>query len=94
MGLVVQTIDAVLWVLYVAIFASVIISWLRNFGTRVPHYHPVIRIIEDVAELVLRPIRRYMPVTGGGWDFSPMVALVLLYLVQRILHQALLRGSF
>ena len=75
--------------LTLAIFASVAISFLRMFGVRVPYYHPVVRIIEETADLILKPIRRHVPTAGGGWDFSPLVAILLLEIARRIINQVL-----
>lgn len=89
MDLIVRALDTIIGFLWLAILASVILSWLRAFGARVPYYHPVVRIIEQTADLILNPIRRHLPVTGGGFDFSPIVALILLEIARRVLHQVL-----
>jgi YggT family protein len=44
--------------------------------------NPIIRFIFDVTEPVLAPLRRYTVV--GMWDLSPVVALVLLTVVQQV----------
>jgi YggT family protein len=44
--------------------------------------NPIIRFIFDVTEPVLTPLRRYTVV--GMWDLSPVVALVLLTVVQQV----------
>ena len=82
-------INTILNILLLAILASVIISWLRAFGMRISPYHPVVRIIEQMADLVLAPIRRAFPVTAGGWDFSPIVAVILIQIVQAVLVRVL-----
>ncbi len=56
----------------VLIFANVIISWLG------PHSrHPIIPLIRQLTEPLLRPLRRIVP-TMAGLDFSPLVAILLL----------------
>jgi len=67
-----------------AIIASVIISWLRAFRVQVPYSNPLVRAIEETAELMLRPIRRAIPTAGGGLDFAPLIALIILSILQRI----------
>jgi len=52
---------------------------------RVPYGHPVVRVIDGAAEAMLRPIRRALPASAGGLDFSPMIALLLLYILRRII---------
>lgn len=68
-----------------AIFGSVIISWLRAMRLRVPYHHPLIRAIDDTADVMLRPIRRSLSTTAGGLDFSPVVALLILSILQTII---------
>jgi YggT family protein len=89
MGFAKDTLSLIISVLWLAILASVIISWLRLFGVRVPYYHPVVKIIEETADLILKPIRRHVPTTGGGIDFSPFIALLLLEIARRIINQVL-----
>jgi len=72
-------------IMMLVIVASVVLSWLRMFGARVPSYHPVVRAIEDTADLMLRPIRNAVPTSGGGLDFSPMVALIILYILRTLI---------
>ncbi len=73
-----------IWVMMAAIIGGVIISWLRMFRVSVPYRNPLVRLIEETAELMLRPIRRAIPVTGGGLDFSPLVALLVLSICRAI----------
>ena len=47
-------------------------------------YHPIRRTIDRVIEPLLTPIRRIMPRTGMI-DFSPLVLLILIQLVEFIL---------
>ncbi|HAL61021.1 MAG TPA: hypothetical protein DCP08_01260, partial [Chloroflexi bacterium] len=61
-----------------------ILSWVRF-----DPYHPISLFIHRVTEPVLAPIRRFLPPTGMI-DFSPLVALVLLQVVQTVLRQLLL----
>ena len=59
-------------------------------------YHGVVVFLRRITEPVLAPIRRYIrPVQMGGayWDLSPLVALVLLWVVESIVF-LLLRSLF
>jgi len=76
-----------IWLTMLAIFGSVAISWLRQFRVNVPYSHPLVRLIEETADLMLRPIRRHLPVAGGGFDFSPAVAIVILYVLLAIVNR-------
>jgi YggT family protein len=74
-----------------AILARVILSWLPMAGLRIDPYHPLIRILYQVTDPILEPIRRFA--TFGMMDFSPIVALILLEIIRRLLVAALV-GSF
>jgi YggT family protein len=67
----------------------------RTFlGMMLGQYHGVVVFLRQITEPVLAPIRRVIPPvqTGGAyWDLSPMVALVLLWIVERIVF--LILGS-
>jgi len=67
---------------------------LNSFiGMMVDPYHPVVRFLRQITEPVLAPIRRIVPPfqAGGGYlDLSPMVALLLLWVFERILIAVLL----
>ena len=89
MALLRMLVEYAISVMIFIILASVVISWLRVARVRVPYGNPVIRAIDGAAEAMLRPIRRAIPVAGGGLDFSPMVALILLYILRRIIARIL-----
>ena len=69
-------------VLYIALLGRVLLSWFQ-VGPNSPFY-PVIAILYQVTEPILAPIRRLLP-RFGMMDFSPIVAFILLQLVQRVL---------
>jgi YggT family protein len=52
-------------------------------------YHPVRQFFDRLVNPFLAPIRRYLPPIGG-LDFSPMVLIVILYLLELILTRLLL----
>ncbi|HHH41323.1 MAG TPA: YggT family protein [Chloroflexi bacterium] len=51
--------------------------------------HPVMRFLWDITEPLLAPIRRRLPPTGPV-DFSPMVLILILWLIEQILLWVLL----
>jgi YggT family protein len=62
---------ATLWVAYFfLIIANVILSWVAS-GAR----HPVIPLVYQLTEPVLRPFRRFIPPIAGI-DLSPVFALI------------------
>jgi uncharacterized protein YggT (Ycf19 family) len=64
---------------------NVVISWARAFGANVPRYNKVLMFVERVGEFATAPIRRLLPSPRMGqmcFDFSPLIALVALNIVQ------------
>jgi len=52
-------------------------------------YHPVRQAINGVVNPILNPIRRIMPQTGMI-DFSPLVAIILVQIIEFILTRLLI----
>lgn len=65
------------------ILARALLSWVDP-GMR----SSVGKILVDITEPLIGPIRRMMP-SMGGLDFSPIIAIILLQFVERIVLQAL-----
>jgi YggT family protein len=67
-----------------AFIARAFLSWMR-----ISYYHLVARFLIQITEPVLAPLRRYIPPVGG-LDFTPMVALLILWFVEQLLRTLLL----
>lgn len=61
------------------VIVSVALSWLGLSPD-----NPVVRFTATLTEPLLEPIRRVLP-PMGGFDFSPLVLLLLIQLVRRLL---------
>ena len=59
------------------VWARVIISWINH-----DPYNDIIRIIYQITEPMLRPIRDIIPATSIGIDISPFVLLFLLNIAE------------
>ena len=68
--------------LQVAVIARVIVSWI-SLDAGSP-FAPIVRIIYEITEPILGPIRRLLP-SMGMFDLSPMIALVLIWVIQQFL---------
>ena len=68
-----RLISLVIWAYTLAIFLSIILSWIAPGS-----YNPIGAVAASIAEPVIRPFRRIIP-PMGGFDFSPAIALILLY---------------
>ena len=68
------------WALSLAILARVILSWVQ-----VPLPASVTRWIFEVTEPILAPVRRVVAGVMGGLDFSPMIVLILIQMIEQVL---------
>ena len=78
------------------IIAAVILSWLVAFNV-VNRYNDVVRSIWNfvtaLTEPLLRPIRRTVP-NLGGIDISPLILLLLIFLLERIIEEYIYPNVF
>lgn len=81
---IVQVVNIVFEVLIWLIIIRCILSFVRHNP-----YQPLIRFVYDVTEPIMAPFRKLIPATGG-LDFSPIVVLLVLSLVQSIIIRILL----
>ena len=63
------------------IVARVVISWVNA-----DPYNPIVRFIYDITEPVLLRIRRYIPISVGGLDFSPILVVIGVWVIQVIIN--------
>lgn len=75
--------------LYVLLLIRVVLSWIPG----VNYHHPAVHFVYRITSPVLDPIRRIMP-PMGGLDLSPLVAMLLLYLVQGVVVGLLVRALY
>ena len=75
----IQTIDLIFTFFYLAIMARIILSWFRF-----DPYHPVSVFLYRVTEPILGFFRGIIPPVGM-LDLSPIVAIVVLGIVQQML---------
>jgi YggT family protein len=78
-----RLINVMFTVYSLAFVARALLPWFR-----VSYYHPVMRFLIQITEPLLGPLRRFIPPVGG-LDFTPMVALLLLWFVEQLLQLAI-----
>jgi YggT family protein len=79
MTFLIRVVDAVFSLVKWALMLRALVSWLPNLNPR----HPLVRLLDDLTEPVVAPIRRFLPSTGMI-DFSPLVAFILLGVAQSL----------
>lgn len=68
--------SAYLWM----VVGRAVISWVNAD----PH-NPVVRFLYEVTEPLLSRIRRWLPLSMGGIDFSPMILILAIMFLQSFL---------
>ena len=71
-----------IWLLAIALLIRALLSWV----VRDPS-NPVVRALDTITEPILQPLRQIMPRTGMI-DLTPMVAMILLFLLSNIVRSA------
>jgi len=79
-----RIISAILTILTWAIIIRALISWVNP-----DPYNQIVQFLYRVTEPILMPIRRILPAMGG-FDFSPIVALVGIVFIRSFLVQTLI----
>ncbi len=70
---------------YYAIIASIIMSFVMLFSGNM-NPHPLLRLIWQLTEPVMAPVRKVLP-PMGGLDFSPIFIFIAIGLIQNLLIQ-------
>jgi YggT family protein len=82
MGIVYVIIHWIIQLFILAVIAQAILSYFAD------PYHPVRRTIDQIVSPFLNPIRRVIPPLGN-LDFSPLVLIILLQVLDSILYRLL-----
>ena len=67
---------AYMWI----IIGRAIISWVNA-----DPYNPIVRFLYEATEPLLGRIRRVLPLSMGGIDFSPMILIMVIMFLQSFL---------
>jgi len=68
--------SAYLWI----VIGRAVISWVNADPS-----NPVVRFLYEITEPLLSRIRRWIPVSMGGIDFSPMILIMAIMFLQSFL---------
>jgi YggT family protein len=86
--------STVIYVYTLIIFVYIVLNLLFAFGLRPPYSRAsdaILGFLREVCEPLLRIFRRMLPMMGQ-FDFSPIIAVFTLYLINRLLVQGLIHG--
>ena len=83
MPFIVLVADKLIVLLIMLIFITSLLSWVQPDPR-----NPMVRLLHAIVDPVLHPIRVLLP-SSMGMDFSPMVAILILYVLQSLLNKSL-----
>jgi YggT family protein len=78
---VVNIISLLLWAYELVLLGRILLSYVPN----IDRTNPLVRMLFDLTEPVLQPIRQMLPQTGMI-DFSPLVVILIIQVVRVILQ--------
>ena len=84
MSLIVQLINISYRLFSLVLFIRVLLSWIPHNPS-----HPLIQIIYQMTEPLLRPFRNLIPTHKLGFDLSPILAFLALGFIRSLLFQIL-----
>jgi uncharacterized protein YggT (Ycf19 family) len=90
-GDVANYVSALFTVYIILILLYILLNLVFSLGLRMPYSRwseAVMHFLRDVSEPYLRLFRRLIPAVGG-FDFTPVIALIVLYFVQAIVVNAI-----
>lgn len=67
------------------VIVAALLSWVNP-----DPYNPVVRFLYRTTEPVLYQIRKRLPVSGGGIDFSPFILILAIYFLKYFLVRTLI----
>ena len=83
MILIAQIVHRLIQLLVLIVIIQVVLSYFMD------PYHPVRRFLDRLVQPMLEPIRRIVP-TAGMIDFSPLILIILLQILDAIIYRLLL----
>lgn len=82
MGFIIQLVRTIFWLITLVVLVDIVLSYFMS------PFQPLRQALDRIVEPLLAPIRRIMPSTGM-LDFSPLVLLILLQILEWIIIQIL-----
>ena len=77
----------VIYTFNIILIVRVVVSWLPP--QQLYRYRGFVVVVERATEWLLAPLRRRLKLVQGGFDLSPLVAMLLLYFVDLFLVKTL-----
>jgi YggT family protein len=81
-----QVVSLAFQVYILIVVARALVSWVNP-----DPYNPIVRFLHNATDPVLDLIRRILPLQFGGMDFTPIVLLLALSVLQQMILQLIVR---
>ena len=75
-GMLAELVGWALQALQLVILINAVMSWFQPRPS-----HPILDVIENISHAVCAPVRRLFPTAYGGFDFAPLVVLLVIQFV-------------
>ena len=87
-------VDALFYVYILIIFVYILLNLMFSMGLRMPYSRwsdAILSFLRDVSEPYLRIFRRIIP-TVGMFDFSPILAIIVLYILRAVITSLIIQA--
>jgi YggT family protein len=88
-GAVATVLEWVLNALWLILVINALLSWVRPDPS-----NPIVRFLDQVSDAVCDPIRRLFPTVVGGLDLAPLIAMGVIWVLQRVVVDSLHQLAF
>jgi YggT family protein len=80
-------IATLVWVIYIILWSLIILLFIRIFLSffKMDPWNPFVQMIFRISEPFARPFRTWLPRRQGQFDWAPVAALVVLFILQYLL---------
>ena len=88
-GAVATVLGWILNALWLILIINALLSWVRPDPS-----NPIVRFLDTVSDAVCDPIRRLFPTVVGGLDLAPLIAIGVIWVLQRVVVDSLHQLAF
>ena len=90
-----QVLNFILSIVWWIFLVMIIMSWLISFNvinTRNQFVATIWRVVNQITEPILKPIRRVVP-SVGGLDLSPLIVFIIIIFLQALIQNYMFTGK-
>ena len=84
-----QVLQAILSIYFWIVIGRAVVSWVNP-----DPYNPIVRFLHNATDPVFDRIRRVLPLQFSGIDFTPILVLIVIGVLQNILKQIQIQMTY